>query len=179
MKVIGERVSILKKEAVLSVVILPTTDNKKLALMFAWLMAWTVCGLLVLANYFKLTQQDAKLFIIGYLSFWAYYEFKIMRSFIWKKWGKEKIWIQEGVLHYKREVNGKGKIREFNVELVNELRLIEVKQGNFSDFINQSFWVKGGERLEFDFMAKNIRFGMQLSTEEAKTVLGELKSRMS
>jgi hypothetical protein len=179
MKVIGERVSILKKEDVLSVVILPTTDTKKLALMFAWLMAWTVCGILVFLNYFKLTKQDAKLFIIGYLSFWAYYEFKIMRTFLWKKYGKEKIWIQDGILFYRREMNGKGKIREFNVELINDIRLIEIKQGNFSDFINQSFWVKGGERIEFDFMAKNIRFGMQLSTEEAKSILAELKSRLS
>jgi hypothetical protein len=47
MKLIGERISILKKDDMLSVVILPTADNKKLMLLFLWLAAWSVCGFLV------------------------------------------------------------------------------------------------------------------------------------
>jgi hypothetical protein len=175
MKVIGKRISILKKEKVLSIVILPTTENAKLGLMFLWLMAWTVCGLLVAINYFKITNPDAKLFIIVYLSFWAYYEFKIVRTFIWKKWGKEKIWVQDGLLHYQREVNHKGKIKEFNPELISELKLIDISQTNFGDFINQSFWVKGGETIEFTYMGKRVTMAMQVSTEEARVVLQELK----
>jgi hypothetical protein len=179
MKVLSNRISILKKENVLSIVILPTTDNKKLMLMFVWLLAWTVCGVLVFVNYFKLTQQDAKLFIIVYLSFWAYYEFKIMRAYLWKKWGKEKLWVQDGILHYKKEMNGKGKIAEYQVDLISDLHVVDVDQKNFSDFINQSFWIKGGERLEFTHLAKKIRFGMQISDEEARAILQDLKAQMS
>jgi uncharacterized membrane protein len=102
MKVIGERISILKKEKLLSVVILPTTDKKKLGLLFLWLLAWTVCGIIVFVNYFKLTEQKEKIFILIYLSFWLYFEFNIARTFIWKKFGKEKLWIQDNVLHYQR-----------------------------------------------------------------------------
>ena len=77
MKVIGERISILKKENLLSIVILPTTDKKKLGVLFLWLMAWTVCGIIVFINYFKLTDEKAKLFIIGYLSFWFYFLYRV------------------------------------------------------------------------------------------------------
>ena len=147
--------------------------------MFLWLMAWTVCGILVLLNYFRITQQEARVFILVYLSFWAYYEFKIMRTFIWKKWGKEKIWVQDGILHYKKEVNGKGKTEEYEADLINEMRLIDINQRNFSDFINQSFWIKGGERITFSYMSKNIRFGMQISDEEASSVLKELKKALN
>lgn len=175
MKVIGERISILKKEDLLSVVILPTTDRKKLALLFLWLFAWTICGVIVLMNYFKLAEQQAKLFVIVYLSFWAYYEFKIGRTFIWKKWGKEKIWVQNGLLHYQKEVNGKGKIEEFHPDLINNLRLVETNEKSFADNFNESFWVKGAERIEFDCGEKNIRFGLQLTTEEARAILSELK----
>lgn len=174
MKVIGNRISILTKDNLLSVVILPTTDKKKLGFLFLWLMAWSVCGIIVFANYFKLTDQNAKIFVIIYLSFWVYFEFNIARAFIWKKWGKEKLWIQDGVLHYQREINKRGKILEFNLDLVSKLSLIELSRASLADTINQSFWVKGGERLEFTVQARTIRLGMQISDEEARIVLNEV-----
>jgi hypothetical protein len=175
MKVLGKRVSILEKDNVFSLVILPTADKKKVGILFLWLMAWTVCGIIVFANYFKLTSRDAKLFIIVYLAFWFYFEFKIGRAFLWKKFGKEKLWIKHGKLFYQREVSGRGNIKEYDIQLVNNLRLIELSHASFADQFNKSFWVKGGERLEFDYQAKTVRFGMQLEDDEARTVLTELK----
>jgi hypothetical protein len=174
MKVIGKRISILKKDDLLSIVILPTTDKRKLFFLFLWLMAWSVCGIIVFANYFKLTDANSKIFVIVYLSFWAYFEFNILRTFIWKRQGKEKLWVQDGVMHYQRELNRRGKIQEYNLDLVSKLRLIELSRTSLADTINQSFWVKGGERLEFDVQAKNVRLGMQLSDEEARVVLNEV-----
>ncbi len=174
MKVIGERISILKKDKLLSIVILPTTDKKKLGLLFLWLMAWTVCGLIVLANYFKVTEQNAKVFIIIYLSFWAYFEFNIMRTFIWKKFGKEKLWVLDGVLNYQREINKRGKVQSFNLELITKLELVELRRTSLADTINQSFWVKGGERLQFQAQAKTIRLGMQINEEEARKIMKEV-----
>ena len=173
MKVIGERISILKKEKLLSIVILPTTDKKKLGIMFLWLMAWTVCGLIVMASYFKLQDKDSKLFVIIYLSFWTYFEYNIIRAFIWKKFGREKLWLKDGILHYQREINQKGKIREYNFDLISPLSLIPLNETSFVDSFYQSFWVKGGERLEFTSQGKTVRLGMQISDEEARTVLSE------
>ncbi|MDI9341986.1 MAG: hypothetical protein QM534_15545 [Sediminibacterium sp.] len=175
MKVLGKRVSILKKDDLLSIVILPTTDKRKLGLLFLWLMAWTVCGIIVFANYFKLQNKDAKLFIIIYLSFWAYFEVKIMRAFLWKRFGKEKIWIKAGFLNYQREINKRGKVKDFDLELITDLKLIELHHSSWSDTINQSFWIKGGERLQFQCQAKTVTFGMQLTDEEARGVLQEIK----
>ncbi len=176
MKVISNRISILKKEDLLSIVILPSQDKKKLGLLFLWLMAWTVCGMLVFANYFKLSDSNAKVFVIVYLSFWAYFEFNIARAFIWKKFGREKLWIREGILHYQKEINKKGKVREYNLDLVSKFRLIAISNSSFADNFNQSFWVKGGERLEFNSQAKLIRLGMQISDEEARVVLNEVNA---
>lgn len=176
MRVISDRISIVKKDDVFSLVILPTSDKKKLWLMFAWLFAWTVCGFIVIANYFQLSNKESKLFIIIYLSFWLYYEIRIGRAYLWKRWGKEKLWIKNDVLHYMREMSGKGKVNEYNLDLINELKLIEVHRSSFADTINQSFWIKGGERLEFQYQAKVIRFAMQISDEEAREILREMKS---
>jgi hypothetical protein len=174
MKIISPRLSIVKKENVLSIVILPTGDKKKLGLLFLWLLAWSVCGIIVLVNYFTLKEANAKLYTIVYLSFWAYFEFSIARTFLWKKFGKEKIWIQNDIFHYQRELNKKGKILEYNLDLINKLKYLEISTASFTDSINQSFWVKGGERLELTAQGKVVRLGMQLSDEEAKIVLKEV-----
>jgi len=159
---------------VLSIVILPGLDNKRLFAMFLWMLAWTVCGIVVFINYFTITDKDLKLFILVYLSFWAYFEIAIVRSFMWKRWGREKIWIQDGILHYQKELNKRGKINTYELSLISNVELVELKPTRFTDTISQSFWVKGGERLEFQSQGKNIRFGMQLSDNEAKSIRKEI-----
>ncbi|MCU0361263.1 MAG: hypothetical protein MUF75_11200 [Bacteroidia bacterium] len=175
MKILGERISIVKKQNLLSIVILATNDKRKLAMMFLWLLAWSVCGVIVMINYFQISNEKAKLFLLIYLSFWAYFEVSIVRAFIWRKYGKEKLWIKDGILHYHREINGKGKVKEFQPELIREFKILDVRPSNLIDSLNQSFWVRGGERLEFLHQAKTIRLGMQISDEQARTVFNEMK----
>lgn len=174
MKVIGKRISILKKPNLLSIVILPGLEKSKLFALFFWLFAWTVCGVLVFANYFLTDNKDTRLFIIVYLAFWAYFEVNMARSFMWKRSGKEKIWIEDGVLYYRRELNKRGKIHEFNIDLVNKVELIELRPTRLMDTVSQSFWVKGGERLQFSAQGKLYQFGMQLSDQEALSLRQEL-----
>lgn len=179
MKVLSDRISILKKEGLLSIVILANADKKKLGLLFLWLFAWTVCGLIVFFNYFTIKEQQAKLFVIVYLSFWLYFEYKILKTFIWRKYGKEKLWVQNGKLNYQKEINGKGKILQYDAYLVSELKVIELTNTSWADSINQSFWVKGGERLSFSHQGKTILFGMQITDKEAQIVLSDLKAALS
>jgi hypothetical protein len=174
LEVLSERLSILKKDDVLSIVILPDRNRTRLGLMFLWLFAWSVCGAIVAANYFTVTDRNMKLFIIVYLAFWLYFEVLILRAFIWRKSGREKIWVAKGLLHYQRETFGRGKVSTWLAELVSPFRLVDVRATNFLDNLNQSFWVRGGERIEFTTQGKTIRLGMQLSDAEAKSVLKEL-----
>ncbi len=172
---IGKRSSILIKDSVFSLVILPTEDKKKVNLMFLWLLAWSVSGVIVIANYFTLQQESAKLFIIVWLGFWAYFEFQIVRVYMWKRFGKEKLWIKNGTLFYQQDINGKGKIKEYDVNLVSNFELVELTKGSIADTFSQTFWVKGGERIEFTCQSSKIRFGMQLEDDDAKKIITALK----
>ncbi len=174
MKVISDRISVLKKADLLSIVILPEADKKRLTVMLLWLIAWSVCGIIVFINYFKLEDKNSKLFVIVYLTFWAYYEFKITSAFIWRKLGKEKIWIKDGVLNYQREINGRGKVKKYELQLINDLKPVDTKRGSFTHFIDQSFWVKGGESIEISHASNFIRLGMQLSEKESSLVIKAL-----
>lgn len=174
MKVVGKRISILKKDDLLSIVILPGLDKKRLIALFLWLFAWTVCGLIVFANYFQTTNKDVRLFIIVYMAFWAYFEFNMIRAFMWKRSGKEKLWIQQGILYYQRELNRRGKILEFNTSLVSKFEVVDLRPTRLADTISQSFWIKGGERLEFKVQGKTYLFGMQITDAEANTLRSEI-----
>ena len=171
LQVIGKRSSVSIKDKTFSLVILPTDDKKKTMLLFAWLLAWSVSGIIIMANYFTLTNEKAKMMILVWLAFWAYFEYKIIKVFTWKRFGKEMLWIKNGTLHYQQNTNGKGKIEKYDLNLVSDWKLIEVEAANFSDNFNQTFWVKGGERIEFTCQGKAVKLGMQLSNEDAKVIL--------
>jgi hypothetical protein len=76
-------------------------------------------------------------------------------------------------------INKKGKIQEFNLDLISSLQLIELKPTRFSDIVNQSFWVKGGERIEFSSQAKRIRLGLQITDNEAHSIIKEVNGYIS
>ncbi len=171
---IGKRCSVLINEKIFSLVIIPTHEKRKIGILFLWLFAWTVSGLIVLMSYPKVP-ENAKIAIIIWLAFWAYFEFKIVRVFMWKRFGKEKLWVKSGTVFYQQEINGRGKIKEYDINLISDIAVLEVEKGNFSDTFNQSFWVKGGERIEFVCQGKHIKFGMQLNDEDANKTAAELK----
>ena len=209
MQLISKRISILKKEGVFSLVILPTDKKWKINVMFLWLMAWTICGCIFIISYINFSNegkfyryqydlayqqnktdilvklnkdidqnQKKRLFFIGLIAFWGYFEYKVVRAFLFRKYGKEKLWIKNGKLHYQREINKKGKIKEFNAELINDLEILSPNRGDFFVQVQESFWIIGGERIAFNYAAKQIRFGIQITDEEAKKILFELKKEL-
>lgn len=177
-KNIGNRISILQENNVFSLVILPTDEKRKVTLMMFWLLAWTISGIIVIINYFSLAQVQAKLFVIIWLTFWAYFEFKIIRVYMWKRFGKEKLWIKNGRVHYQQDINGRGKIKQYDLNLVSDLSCIEIKKGSIADTFSQTFWVKGGERLVFNCQSKQVKFGMQLSDDDTLQLFSIMKKQL-
>jgi len=177
-QLISRRSSVLIKDGVFSLVILPTDDKKKTNLLFLWLLAWTISGVIVISNYFTITQDKTKLVLIIWIAFWAYFEFKIIRVFMWKRFGKEKLWIKNGLLLYKEDINGRGKTKEFDLNLISNLELITITNGSIADTFSQTFWVKGGERIQLTCQSKVIKFGMQLADDEAKKIISALNKQL-
>ena len=173
--VIGKRISTLKTDGVSSFVIIPTDTNWKLHLLFTWFFLWTVSGVIIMANYFSLTNTNTKTLVLVWLGFWAYFEFKIGKAFLFKKFGKEKIWIKNGKLNYWKDVAGRGKKLEFDIELIKDLQLVEKNKRDFFQFMNESFWVVGGESISFTYGAKTYRLGVQLNDDDAKELLKQIK----
>ncbi len=175
---IGNRISVFQNEEVTSFVIIPTDAGWKVWLLFLWLFLWTISGVLVIINYFHLSDTNVKLVVIVWLAFWAYFEFRLGRAYLFRKFGKEKIWVKRGTLFYWKDIAGAGKKQEFDKTMVSEIGLVEKKKNDFFQFMNESFWVVGGQSLFLQYGAKTITFGIQLNDSDCRELQKRLKNAL-
>jgi len=168
---ISDRVSYSTSGKDYVIIIKGQIERFKEALLVAWLFAWTVVGVLLIWQYFYgENPREVKLGILVVLAFWVYYEWRIGKVVFWRLWGKELIRITEGELNIKRDIRYYGKSHSFFLQNIKDLNVQELDKGTFSYTLNQSFWVKGGERFIFSHNTKKIRFGMQLNDQETRAL---------
>lgn len=175
----GPRISWFEKNESLYLTISGRIESWKETLLAVWLLAWTICGTAVLGQLLleENSRQDA-IFLIIYLSFWVYFEVRIGRAYMWRKYGNERIRIGEGKLIYKREIKTFGKAKTFLIDNMDKFQQVEESDRSFAKAYGKSFWVVGGETLEFEHMGSKIRIGMQLEKSEAKAIYKLLKQAM-
>ncbi|MDF2436139.1 MAG: hypothetical protein K0Q95_515 [Bacteroidota bacterium] len=177
MEYIGKRISIKHSETETSIVIVSQSEKIKNILLFSWFFIWTVSGIIVLSQYFRIQDQNTKVTIIVWMGFWLYFEYKIFRAFMWRKYGVEKIKLRENKFFYKRDVAGKGKVKVYEFDFIKDLRIIEHKENSFADNMNNSYWMVGGEKLAFDYYGKEIKFAMQVGDDDAKALMKLIKGQ--
>lgn len=175
MEYIGKRISIKRTDEGLSIVILALADKLKNRLLFAWLILWTLAGMIVFSQYFTITDPNTRIAVIVWFGFWFYFEFKITNAWFWRRSGKEVIKIRSSKLEYKRDVSGRGKIQTYSADFIKDLRIAETKE-SFLENLNNSYWVIAGEKLVFDYYGKEIKLGLQLDEIDTKALLKVIKS---
>jgi hypothetical protein len=178
MEYIGKQISIKRFENELSIVMLSFNNKMKNAMLFLYLFLWTICGIIVFSQYLLITDPNSKAMVIVWIGFWVYFEYKIFKAYMWRKYGKEKIKIRDGKIFYKKDVLGKGKIKNYDIDFIKDFRIIEKKADSFFDNLNNSYWIVAGERLAFDYYGKEITFGIQLDENDAKALYNKIKKEL-
>jgi hypothetical protein len=134
-------------------------------------MTWALFSL-------KLTQKE-EIILWVFLAFWLYYALKVMRSLFWILWGKELIKIDEVALHYKRSIKKYGKSIPYYFENMKKVSLEQPKSGSFQAIWESSPWVGGGERIEFDYKGRIVRFGRKLEERDAKLLFDLITKKVA
>lgn len=183
-KSISERVSIAESKTedgkyIWSVVVLPNRDKWKMLGLGAWILAWTISGLLIIGSYKIALSDSQKVFIIVFAFFWLYYEWKMIEIFMWRKWGKERLWYKDGLFILEESYLNKKKVQAFRKEDVNNIEIEEIDERNFFDFMANSFWNKGKPMIKINVLGKNLYFAYQVSYEEGKQIAKALKSKIN
>lgn len=178
MEFIGKRISIKQKEQELSIVILSTVNKTKRTLLFCWFFLWSLSGVIVFTQSLLIHEENTKVALIVWLGFWAYFEYKIFRAYMWRRFGVEKIKLRENKLFYKRDVGGRGKIKVFEYDFIKDFRIIDKKEDSLLENLNNSYWVVAGERIAFDYYGKEIKLGLQVDDEETEGLYKLLKRKI-
>jgi hypothetical protein len=178
MEYIGKRISVKRSDNEISIVIVSQSEKLKNILLFSWFFIWTVSGIVVMSQYFKAPDPNTKVMLIVWMGFWIYFEYRIFRAFMWRKYGVEKIKLRENKFFYKRDVAGKGKVKVYEFDFIKDLRIIEPKENSFADSMSNSYWLVAGEKIAFDYYGREIRFAMQIEDVEAKALLKLIRKSM-
>src|SRR5690606_8379724 len=84
-----ERISISNTRDRLEISISGEIPRIQLSLLFGWLAAWTVAGIYVFTQLFSEGNRDTLIFMIGWMAFWAYFEYRVLTAFLWRRSGRE------------------------------------------------------------------------------------------
>lgn len=179
MKWIGERISFVEDKSKTTVVITPQDITWVKMLMGAWVFMWFTIGVSMTLWYFSgsPTQQET-IAVLVFMSFWTYFAIRVTRSWFWLMWGKELIKIDEVSMTYKRSVRKFGKAIPYYLENITKMRLSQPKENSFQAAWEKSPWIVGGERIEFDYMGKTVRFGRKLNQKDAELLFKYLTKRI-
>lgn len=179
MKWIGERISFVDETSKLTVVIEPQNIGFVRSLMGAWVFMWFAIGGTMIWAYFnlKFTQQETVIMVV-FLCFWVYYAQRVTRSWFWLMWGKELIKIDEVSMTYKRSVRKLGKAVPYYLENISKMRMNHPKENSLQAVWEKSPWIVGGERIEFDYQGKTIKFGRKLKEKDAELLFKLLTKRI-
>lgn len=178
-KWIGDRISFVDEKEKTTIVIHPENVGWIKAVMGAWVAMWMTIGAVVIWSLLTLTLTDQENIILWvFLCFWAYYAFRVGRSFLWMMWGKELIKIDEATFVYKRSIKKYGKAHPYLLDNIKKIRLFQPKARSLQSVWEQSPWIKGGERVEFDYNGKVVRFGRKLNEKDAEQLFRFLTKKI-
>lgn len=178
MKLISEKVSYNIDKSELTIVILGRVERWKETLLLAWLFAWSLCGAVFFYALIYESSKEMKLTLFIMLMFWVYFEIKIGRTFLFRKFGSELIKITEEKISVKQGIKGYGKADEYFIENISGLGKIERSDKSFFGFIEKSFWFLGYETIGFEHKNKMIKFAMQLTQQETTKVLNLIQQKL-
>lgn len=169
MKWIGKRISFVDDKDKLTVVIYPQISPMMKSLMGAWVAMWWAIGGIVIWALNKLPMSnDEVIAIYVFLAFWAYFAVKVTRSYLWLNFGRELIKIDETRLNYKKSIKNYGKATSYFLENIKQISVIQPKEKSVQSAWEKSFWIKGGERIEFEHMGKLVRFGRKIEKKDTE-----------
>lgn len=179
MKWIGERISFVEDKTKTTVVIEPQDISWVKMLMGGWVFMWIMIGISMCVWYFtRAHDQQETIAVVVFMSFWTYFAIRVTRSWMWLMWGKELIKIDEVSMTYKRSIRKYGRATPYYLENIMKMRLSQPKENSFQAAWEKSPWIVGGERIEFDYMGKIVRFGRKLNEKDAELLFKYLTKRI-
>lgn len=179
MKTIGDRISLEQHKDNATIVISTKIERWKETLLLTWIIAWTFCGAAFIYYLISgaLQGQNEKLVLFIIIIFWAYFEYRIVKTFLWRKFGIEFIKIDKDKFTFKKSILSYGSAIEYNTKEIDHKKVESLKQNpkSFAKVMNDSFWLIGEGAVRFSDQDRFVYFGHQLEADESEKLAAEVR----
>lgn len=170
MKHIGDRITHKQQDKCYTIVISPTIERWQMNSLLVWVVAWTFCGLAFM--YYALFESTSmnQLFVFAVLLvFWLYFEVRVVKAFLWRKYGLEVIRIDEEYLSIKDSIFKHGNPRNYEVNKIgqDDIEDIYIDPKSYGKVMNDSFWQVGQGTIVLKYDGKDYYFGTQLENKDS------------
>ena len=192
-KLIGERISTYTQKEYTSIIIYPKRTRWKEALLFAWVMAFSIVGFYMIFLLFGGIEtidntglegnpedllRNQKIYVGVYVAFWLYFEYKIVRGLLWVVFGKELIKVTSDSLMIKNSILSYGKSNSYFFENMKGLDLVKHERLSFGFDYENAFWRKGTNSIIFEYRGKTVSFGRKLDEKDSNLLFRFLLDRV-
>ncbi|RFC53458.1 hypothetical protein [Brumimicrobium aurantiacum] len=178
MKWIGERISFVDKKESVSFVIYPPKMGRKKGLLITWFILWLLIGGYVTSQMFNDYSDQEKLALFIFMAFWLYFAIRVFRTMLYLFFGREYIKLDKNSLRIKRTIGTYGKSKQYFIENISKFSMIVPKENSFQKVYDDSLWVRGSNKIQFEFFQKRISFGRKLEEKDAKMMFQILTKRI-
>lgn len=173
---IGKRILVKRNRHEIIIEISQRVKRWQETLMLVWLIAWTFCGVVFLYHAFAGSNRSEQIFFIICSSAFLFFFVRIGKVFLWRIRGREIISMSKGKMQLQNAFGSWGKREIFLFENIFKLGIIKRDPTSFLGFLDESFWVIGGERVGFSNAGQKIRLGKQLSPKDAELLVRVIES---
>jgi hypothetical protein len=176
-KQISDRIKVIKDGNVaIQIEISQRIPRWQESLLLAWLGGWTYCGGVFIYYAIVSEAMSDRIFFIISSSAFMYFFVRIVKVFLWRVMGKEKLSISSNQLVIQNAFGQWGRKETLKLSLIQKMGIIKADPANFFAFLDDSFWVMGGERVGFVHGSTKYRIGKQLSVKESELLVQILDS---
>jgi hypothetical protein len=143
-----------------------------------WLCGWAA-GEIAVSTQLLTSARDvggARLFMLVWLAAWTLGGGFALYVFLWSLVGRERIVLTPSILSIQRELFGLGRLREYELIHVRDLRVSRDVYNPFDVRSGLQFWGIGGGAIAFDHGAGTVRFGAAIDEGEAKAIVERMRT---
>lgn len=169
---VSNRISISQDRDRTRIEISQDIEQWKMWLLRSWLIAWLFVGGVFIYNVILQPAGSGKILLFIIIAFWAFFLFRIGKALLWRAKGKEIIEIEPKQMWIQNAIGKAGRRQSF--KLVHVKAIGKIKEKNeFMAFMDNSFWIIGGDKIGFNYNGRRFQLGKQLNDREVKS-LGQI-----
>lgn len=170
------RIQIIKENKKLEIIIKAFYDDKKQKMLLLWIVLFSLCGLIILAQFFDDYDAETKVFFGVYVAFWLFFEFKVIYAYRWRKYGVEKIKIEDNQLLLIKSIGKRGITQRFDIDELKNIDFFNSSNSGFIKSMNTSYWNINKYHLALKLEKNIIPFAIDIENKDAKKILNELRN---